>query len=110
LTLPGIPEGVQLPSHQGEDRMKISIPRETVEQIAEQYRCTPEEAAKAYLDAQDSANDAFKESLESHFGKRPSAESVKPPKIFTPKEIKTHLDKYVIGQEEYKKRLSIAAA
>ena len=30
--------------------------------------------------------------------------------IFTPKEIKVHLDKYVIGQEEYKKRLSIAAA
>jgi endopeptidase Clp ATP-binding regulatory subunit ClpX len=30
--------------------------------------------------------------------------------IYTPGQIKEHLDKYVISQEEYKKRLSIAAA
>lgn len=90
--------------------MKISIPREDVRRIMEQYDCSEEEAAKAYLDAQDSANQAFAKRLDERLkAKEPVCRPVEP-KLYTPKEIKAHLDKYVIGQEEYKKRLAIAAA
>jgi ATP-dependent Clp protease ATP-binding subunit ClpX len=90
--------------------MKAAIPKEALTQIMNEYDCSEEDAAKAYLDAQDRADEAFKSFLEERFGppKRPVSEFV--PKIYTPKEIKSHLDKYVIGQEEYKKRLAIAAA
>jgi ATP-dependent Clp protease ATP-binding subunit ClpX len=90
--------------------MKISIPKEALSQIMHEFNCSEDEAAKAYLDAQDSANEAFKSFLNNRFSKQRSSAEPSPPKSFTPREIKQHLDKFVIGQEEYKKRLAIAAA
>lgn len=90
--------------------MKIAIPREALTQIMDDYNCTEEEAAKAYLDAQDTANESFKAHLANRLGPRKTSVGKIIPNIYTPKEIKSYLDKYVIGQEEYKKRLAIAAA
>ena len=91
--------------------MKISIPKETIEKIVSEYNCTKEEAIKAYLDAQDKANEAFQSELSRSLGSRKKvSEEEVTVKTYTPLEIKAYLDKYVIGQEEYKKRLSIAAA
>jgi endopeptidase Clp ATP-binding regulatory subunit ClpX len=90
--------------------MKIPIPKEAIEKIGADYHCSQEEAAKAYLDGQDRANEAFKSYLDERFGPQGSSKNKVVPQIYTPKEIKEHLDKYVIGQEEYKKRLAIAAA
>lgn len=90
--------------------MKIPISKEAREKIGADYHCSEEEAAKAYLDGQDRANEAFKSYLDERFGPQKSLKNEAAPRIFTPKEIKIHLDKYVIGQEEYKKRLAIAAA
>jgi len=90
--------------------VKIAIPKEIITQIMSDYECTEEEAAKAYLDAQGRANDAFKSFLEKRFDSRKKTPGDFEPEIYTPKEIKSHLDRYVIGQEEYKKRLAIAAA
>ncbi|HLC16483.1 MAG TPA: AAA family ATPase [Thermodesulfovibrionia bacterium] len=91
--------------------MKISIPKEAVDKIVHEYQCTKEEAVKAYLDAQDKANEAFNYELSRAFGSHKKALDEKfQVKTFTPGEIKEYLDKYVIGQEEYKKRLSIASA
>ncbi|MFH1675136.1 MAG: AAA family ATPase [Pseudomonadota bacterium] len=89
--------------------MKAAIPREAIEQIMKEYNCSEEEATKAYLDAQDRAGEASKALFEERFGLR-KLTSPPAPKIYTPTEIKKHLDKFVIGQEEYKKRLAIAAA
>ncbi len=90
--------------------MKISIPKEIIDNLVVEYKCTEEEAAKAYLDAQDRASETFKEEVELALGKSGESADFRTLKIFTPKEIKEHLDKFVIGQEEYKKRLSIATA
>ncbi|MBU0987485.1 MAG: AAA family ATPase [Proteobacteria bacterium] len=90
--------------------MKISIPKEALNQITNDYNCTEEEAAKAYLDAQDRASEAFKAFLDERFDSCKKPKGMPVPKIYTPKEIKSYLDKYVVGQEEYKKRLAIAAA
>ena len=90
--------------------MKISIPKEAITQIMADYNCSEEEAAKAYLDAQDRAGEAFQSFLDERFQSQKKIPESAEPKIYTPKEIKKHLDKYVIGQEEYKKRLAIAAA
>lgn len=90
--------------------MKIAIPKEALQQIMDDYNCSEEEAAKAFLDAQDSANEAFKAFLDKRFDSRRKTKDIPAPKIFTPKQIKEHLDKFVISQEEYKKRLAIAAA
>jgi ATP-dependent protease Clp ATPase subunit len=89
--------------------MKISIPKEALERIMADYDCTEQEAAKAFLDAQDRAEKAYHTCLAERLDRSRAGASATP-RIFTPKEIKAHLDKYVIGQEEYKKRLSIAAA
>ncbi len=90
--------------------MKKSIPKDVIEKIIEEYSCTEDQAVKAYLDAQDNASEAFQNTLihELGDGKKPS--ETFEVKVFAPKQIKDHLDKFVIGQEEYKKRLSIAAA
>ena len=90
--------------------MKISIPKEAITQIMANYNCSEEEAAKAYLDAQDRAGEAFQSFLDERFQSQKKIPESAEPKIYTPKEIKKHLDKYVIGQEKYKKRLAIAAA
>jgi endopeptidase Clp ATP-binding regulatory subunit ClpX len=90
--------------------MKISIPKEAVEHIMAEYHCSQEEASKAYLDATDHANEAFKSVLDERFGSSKETQNSPVPKIFTPKEIKKHLDRYVVGQEDYKRRLAIAAS
>ncbi|MBU2511104.1 AAA family ATPase [bacterium] len=87
--------------------MKVSLPKEAVDKIAHEYGVTEEEAAKAFLDAQDKANEAFRQELYRTFAKEKAADH-DDLIVFTPKEIKENLDKFVIGQEEYKKRLSIA--
>ncbi|MGD8448749.1 MAG: hypothetical protein PVF36_05910, partial [Desulfobacterales bacterium] len=71
--------------------MKISIPREAITEIMASYNCSEEEAAKVYLDAQDSANEAFKSFLEQRFDSQKQIVGVLDPKIYTPKEIKSHL-------------------
>jgi endopeptidase Clp ATP-binding regulatory subunit ClpX len=93
--------------------MKRAISREVLNKIIQDYKCSEEEAIKAYLDAQEKADEAFNRALAKELG-----DSQKPSEdiddfeitLFTPKQIKDYLDKYVVGQEEYKKRLSIAAA
>lgn len=91
--------------------MQVTIPRKEIDELVKNYNCTQEEAAKAYLTAQDRAKEAFAESLAAALGPNPQAA---PPErdlnSHTPKEIKQHLDKYVVGQEEYKKRICIAAS
>ncbi len=89
--------------------MQVSIPRKAIDELMEKYDCTSEEASKAYLTAQDMANESFVEAIEGVLGSKKKV-TKKKIKCYTPKEIKTHLDKYVIGQEEYKKRICIAAS
>lgn len=88
---------------------QVEVPKEEIDQIIEQYGCSHEDAIKAYLTARQNSEDAFDETLSGMLGPPESADI---PKIslYTPTEIKTHLDKFVIGQEDYKKRLSIASA
>ncbi len=94
--------------------MQVSVPRKDVEEIAERYNCSQEDAAKAYLTAQDRSKEAFAEALTDLLGARQDGGEEEAPvravKALTPREIKQHLDKYVIGQEEYKKRICIAAS
>ncbi len=89
--------------------MKISIPREEIERIVKQFQCTEAQAAKAYLDAKSESNSVYEEELVRQLGAKKGPDYKEIP-VLTPRQIKEHLDRYVIGQEEYKKRLSIAAA
>lgn len=89
--------------------MKVQIPREEIDQLIKQYECTEAQAIKAYLDSKEASRISFEEELRRQLGPKKEEEKWQLP-LLTPKEIKTHLDKYVIGQEEYKRRLSIAAA
>jgi len=94
--------------------VKVSIPREALEQIMKTYGVDEAAASRAFLDAQDQASESFQRSLDERFGRKGTEAKADPGRfkvpIYTPREIKEHLDKYVIGQEEYKKRVSIAAA
>lgn len=87
--------------------MKVSIPRDELDRIMKEYGCNEAQAVKAYLEAKEASGSAFQDSLRRHLGEKADEKWRVP--IYTPHEIKTHLDKYVIGQEEYKKRLAIAA-
>ncbi len=89
--------------------MKVQIPREEVDRIMKQYDCSEQQAIKAYLEARNASKSAFEDTLFGQLGPKKEDDKWKVP-VFSPQEIKTHLDKYVIGQEEYKKRLSIAAS
>jgi ATP-dependent Clp protease ATP-binding subunit ClpX len=89
--------------------MKVQIPREEIDQLIKQFECTEAQAIKAYLDGKEASRVSFEEELRRQLGPKKEEDKWQVP-ILTPREIKTHLDKYVIGQEEYKKRLSIAAA
>ncbi|MBU2549474.1 MAG: AAA family ATPase, partial [Proteobacteria bacterium] len=93
--------------------VKVSIPREALEQIMDQFGVDEATASRAWLDAQDRAQEAYYSYLSERFGK--SAPSSGSGRLFevpihTPRQIKDHLDKFVIGQEEYKLRISIAAS
>jgi len=83
------------------------VPREAVEKIARDYGVGMDEAARAFLEA----DAAFGERLEEILGSSSAEGGTTGPavKVYTAKEIKEHLDKFVIGQEDYKKRLAIAA-
>ena len=72
--------------------MKIAIPKEAITQIMTDYNCSEEEAAKAYLDADDRAKEAFNSILAERFGARKQTPESLAPKIYTPKEIKSHLN------------------
>lgn len=89
--------------------MKVSIPREEIERIIKQYECDETRAIKAFLDARKLSDSVFEEELTRQLGAKKEDEKWKTP-IYTPRQIKAHLDKYVISQEKYKRRLSIAAA
>ncbi|MCP5104962.1 MAG: AAA domain-containing protein [bacterium] len=89
--------------------MKVQIPREEIDKLTKEYGCAENEAIKAYLDAKAASKAAFEDELRSHLGDKKGDKKWQL-KILHPREIKTHLDKYVIGQEAYKRRLSIAAA
>ncbi|MEW6263048.1 MAG: AAA family ATPase [Thermodesulfobacteriota bacterium] len=93
--------------------MKVSIPRETIERIMAEYGVDEAMATRVHLDAQEKAGEAYRRHLSTRFGRGPQwnePDRKFEVRLHTPKEIKAHLDKFVIGQEEYKKRVSIAAA
>jgi ATP-dependent Clp protease ATP-binding subunit ClpX len=89
--------------------MQITIPRKDIDELVKDYNCSQEEAAKAYLTAQDRAKETFAETLADMLGPK-QTDTERDITCYTPREIKQHLDKYVIGQEEYKKRICIAAS
>lgn len=89
--------------------MQVSIPKKELEKLIDTYGCTQDEAARAYLSAQDNARDAFTETVEDLLGAKKHSDDRRIT-CYTPHDIKAHLDKYIIGQEEYKKRISIAAS
>jgi len=85
-----------------------AIPREVVEQVMQQYDCSEDNAKRACLEAEQSYEERLGEVLGSTADEKET--SKKPPSTFIPTQIKEYLDKYVIGQQVYKKRLAIAAA
>ena len=91
------------------DPIQIEVPKDVIDRIMEEYNCSIEEATRAYLEAKQSADSAYDDVLKGTLG-APESASAPEIQLHTPGEIKAHLDKYVIGQENYKKRLSIAAA
>lgn len=90
--------------------MQISVPRKDIEELIKKYNCSQDDATKAYLSAQDRAKEAFGETLDELLENANKEGGRWELHYYTPKEIKLHLDKYVIGQEEYKKRICIAAS
>ncbi|PID58782.1 hypothetical protein CSB45_01930 [candidate division KSB3 bacterium] len=89
--------------------MQVTVPRKAVEELMTKYQCSEDEASRAYLEAQDRAKEIFSETIDGLLGNagEPSERLLH---RYTPREIKAHLDKFVIGQEEYKKRICIAAS
>ncbi len=93
------------------DPSHIEVPKEDIEKIMGQFSCTQEQAVQAYLTAKQNSDSAYGGTLAEILGEPENEQGDIPSaRIFTPLEIKEHLDKYVIGQEDYKKRLSIAAS
>lgn len=90
--------------------MKVEVSKENIERIAKDHQCSLDDAARAHLTAQEESARAYKEALASLLGRPKDGGPGVQIKTFTPREIKKHLDKFIIGQEDYKKRLSIAAA
>ena len=84
------------------------IPKEMIDKIMEEYACTKEQATQAFLEAQSNFEETLHEKLGMNLEEKTRAKEG--PITLTPYEIKEYLDKFVIGQEVYKKRLAIAAA
>lgn len=91
--------------------MRVSIPRETLEKIKNDYGVSEEKATRLYLSAFDDAESYFWRIIDDRIREEGGASSKDGNlSLHTPREIKVFLDKYVIGQEEYKKRIAIASA
>lgn len=88
---------------------RIEVPREEIDRVRREYGCQEPEAINAVLKARMAADTAYADSIASTLG---LADGEAPPdvKLYLPSQIKERLDRYVIGQEDYKKRLSIAAS
>ena len=82
--------------------MQVSVPRKEIDELVQNYNCTQEEAAKAYLTAQDRSKEAFSETLEEILGPRQKT-TERDLKCYTPKEIKQHLGLYKSGQPYYER-------
>ncbi len=89
--------------------MQVTIPRKAINDLMEKYACSENEASRVYLEAQGRAEEAFSDTVKELL-EETQASSERLIQSYTPREIKEHLDKYVIGQEEYKKRICIAAS
>jgi endopeptidase Clp ATP-binding regulatory subunit ClpX len=91
------------------DPAHIAVPKEELDRIVEQYGCSQDEAVRVWLEARKASDEVFRQTVAGLLG---PAEGYVAPTIplHTPAQIKEHLDRYVIGQEDYKKRLAIAAA
>ncbi|MBF0273790.1 MAG: AAA family ATPase [Nitrospinae bacterium] len=87
--------------------MKVEVPMEFINNLVNKYGCTQDEAIKAYMDAKSDSEEFFHKDIESKLASLTGKNGYTHKEI-TPKEIKQHLDKYVIGQDDYKKRLAIA--
>lgn len=93
------------------DSAQVEAPKEEIERIQREFECTQEQAVRAYLNAKQSSEESYRETLSATLGQPVNHITAgKKVQLHTPAEIKTHLDKFVIGQEDYKKRLSVAAA
>jgi ATP-dependent Clp protease ATP-binding subunit ClpX len=90
--------------------MQVTIPKKEIDDLIETYKCSQDDAARAYLTAQDRSKEAFTETLDELLGPREHTPPERSLKCYTPRQIKEHLDKFIIGQEEYKKRICIAAS
>jgi ATP-dependent Clp protease ATP-binding subunit ClpX len=91
--------------------MRVSIPRETLEKIKNDYGVSEEKATRLYLAAFDEAESFFWSAIEEQMEEEGhGADKNASISIYTPREIKAYLDKFIIGQEEYKKRIAIASA
>ncbi|MBT3785361.1 AAA domain-containing protein [bacterium] len=91
--------------------MRVSIPRETLEKIKNDYGVSEEKATRLYLSAFDEAEAFFWGAIEERMNEEGLNSSKSTAiNLLTPREVKAYLDKYVIGQEEYKKRIAIASA
>jgi endopeptidase Clp ATP-binding regulatory subunit ClpX len=94
--------------------MKVSIPREIIEKIMRDYGVDEAAATKAHLNAQERAEESYDQFMDQAFGRTRRAKGQAAGSfditVHTPRQIKEHLDKFVIGQEEYKRRVAIAAA
>ena len=91
--------------------MRVSIPRETLDKIKKDYGVSEERATRLYLSAFDDAEAYFWQVIEDKMDEEglENQRSIDT-NFHSSCEIKAFLDKYVIGQEEYKKRVAIAAA
>ncbi len=93
------------------DPTKIEAPKEEIDAITKKYNCSETDAVRAFLNATEATKNAYANSLARELGSGDEEPiNVPTPSVHTPAEIKNHLDQYVIGQEDYKKRLSIASA
>ncbi len=91
------------------DPTHVEVPKEEIDRIVERFGCTQDEAVRSWLNARNAGEEAFRAAIRSQLGEGEKYEIPEIP-LHTPAQIKAHLDRYVIGQEDYKKRLSIAAA
>ncbi|MFW2330828.1 MAG: AAA family ATPase [Nitrospinota bacterium] len=92
------------------DPTRIEVPNKEIERIATEFGCSKEEALKAFISASALATETFNESINQQLKESDGEKATPKLKTYTPREIKAYLDRFIIGQEDYKKRLSIAAA